>query len=62
MVSRITKNQAFKIGKTALYIGVSAILSYLITITTNSPDLFGPLTGLINVALVTLKQLFTAEG
>lgn len=59
--SRITKDQAKKILKTALYVGVSAILSYLITLTADQPDLFGPLTALINVVLVTVKQLFT-EG
>ena len=36
--SRITKDQAKKILKTALYIGASAIVSYLITLTTNNPD------------------------
>lgn len=60
-ITKISKNQALKIAKTALYIGVSAVLSYLITLTTNSPDLFGPLTGLINLGLVTLRQLFKTE-
>lgn len=58
-VTKITKNQAFKIIKASLYIGVSAVLSYLITLTSNSPELFGPFAALINIVLVTLKQLFT---
>lgn len=60
-VTKITKEQSGKILKTALYIGASAVISYLITLTTNDPELFGPLTALINVGLVTLKQLFTTE-
>jgi hypothetical protein len=58
-VSKISKDQAIKIAKTALYIGVSAIISYLITLTTDNPELFGPLTALVNVVLVTIKQIFT---
>lgn len=57
--SRITKDQAKKILKTALYIGASAIVSYLITLTTDNPDLFGPLTVVVNLVLVFLKQVFT---
>lgn len=60
-VSKITKQQAIKIVKTALYIGVSAIISYLITLTTEQPELFGPLTAIVNIVLVTVKQFFT-EG
>ena len=57
--TKITKDQAKKILKTALYVGVSAVISYLITLTTDQPDLFGPLTALVNVGLVALKQVFT---
>lgn len=59
--SRITKDQAKKIAKTALYLALSAVISYLITLTTQNPDLFGPLTVLVNLVLVFLKQVFT-EG
>lgn len=58
-LSRIDKDQASKIGKAALYIGLSAVISYLITVITDQPDLFGPLTPIINIVLVTLKQAFT---
>lgn len=60
-VSKITKQQAIKIVKTALYIGVSAVISYFITLTTEQPELFGPLTAIVNIVLVTIKQFFT-EG
>lgn len=56
-----TKNQALKIAKTALYIGVSAVLGYLITLTTNDPQMFGAYTAIINLALVTLKQFVTED-
>lgn len=58
-LSKITKDQALKIGKAALYVGVSAALSALISALADSPDLFGPLTPVINVVLVTAKQLFS---
>jgi fatty acid desaturase len=57
--SRITKDQAKKIAKTALYLAVSAVVSYLITLTTQNPELFGPLTVVVNLVLVFLKQVFT---
>jgi hypothetical protein len=58
-VSKIDKTQAVKIGKAALYVGASAVISYLITLIANQPDLLGPLTPIVNVVLVTLKQVFT---
>lgn len=58
-LSKITKDQALKIGKAALYLGISAALSALISALADDPDLFGPLTPIINIALVTLKQLFS---
>lgn len=58
-LSKITKDQAAKILKAAVYIGLSAVISYLITVVTDQPDLFGPLTPVVNIVLVTLKQAFT---
>lgn len=58
-LSKISKDQALKIAKAALYVGLSAVISYLITLITDQPELFGPLTPLVNVILVTLKQAFT---
>lgn len=58
-LSKISKYQALKIAKAALYVGASAVISYLITVLTDQPELFGPLTPLVNVVLVTIKQAFT---
>ena len=55
----ITKAQALKIGKAALYVGISAILAFLIAFVTDNPEMFGIYTPIINVVLVFLKQLFT---
>lgn len=57
--SKITKDQAAKILKAALYVGISAIISYLISLLADQPDLIGPLTPIVNVVLVALKQVFT---
>lgn len=51
----LTKEQALKILKTALYIAVSALLDYLISLTTAME--FGTLTPFINLVLVTVRQL-----
>jgi hypothetical protein len=58
--SAISKDQATKIAKAALYVGVSAILDYLISQTTDTQ--FGVLTPVINILLVTVKQVFTQAG
>jgi hypothetical protein len=58
-VSKITKEQAGKIVKAAVYVGASAVVAYLISVVTDNPDLFGALTPVVNVALVALKQVFT---
>lgn len=50
-----------KVVKTAAYVAISAVLGYLISATTNTPDLFGAWTGTINVALVALKGLLTPD-
>lgn len=58
-LSKIDKTQAAKIGKATLYVALSAAISYVITQVTNDPALFGPLTPIVNIILVFLKQLFT---
>lgn len=60
MKPTITKENAMHIVKVACYVGGSAILSYLITVLQNKPELFGVLTPIINVLLVTIKELFKA--
>lgn len=57
--SAISKDQWLKVGKAALYVGLSAVISYLITLIADQPELFGPLTPIVNIVLVTLKQIFT---
>lgn len=48
------KEQALKVLKVAVWVGVSALLDYLIS---QSNDMqFGQLTGLINIVLVALRQ------
>lgn len=58
-LTKINKEQAQKIAKASLYVGVSAALSAAISSIASAPELFGVLTPLVNVALVTLKQAFT---
>lgn len=55
----ITKTQALKVLKTAAYVAISAVLAFLIAFVTDNPEMFGIYAPIINVALVTLKQLFT---
>lgn len=57
----ITKKQALKIAKAALYVGLSAILGYFIAFVQGNPDMFGIYAPIINIVLVTLKQVFTTD-
>ena len=63
-ISAIDREQAVKILKVAVYVSVSAFLSAIIAKLADNPELFGPLTPIINVVLVTIKQAFTepSEG
>lgn len=56
---KITKEQGLKVLKTATYVALSAVLAFLIAFVTDNPEMFGIYAPIINVALVTLKQLFT---
>lgn len=49
------KTNVGKTVKTAAYIAASAVVSYIITAITNDPQLFGPITAVINVLLVLVK-------
>ena len=55
----ITKEQGLKVLKTAAYVAVSAVLAFLIAFVTDNPEMFGLYAPIINVVLVTLKQVFT---
>lgn len=59
-ISKITKDQAVKILKAALYVGISAALDLLISQSTDTQ--FGVLTPVINIVLVSIKQAFTPAG
>lgn len=59
--SAITQDQWIKVAKAAGYVGISAILSYLIAFLADKPEAFGALTPVVNVLLVTIKQIFTKE-
>jgi hypothetical protein len=47
-----------KTVKVAVYLALSSVVGYLITASTNDPQLFGPVTALVNVLLVFVKQKF----
>ncbi|MDI3211752.1 hypothetical protein [Arthrobacter sp. AL12] len=52
------------VGKTlkaAAWSAVSAVLAYIITATTNDPELFGPTTVFINTALVFVQKTFLSN-
>lgn len=55
----MNKEQLLKVAKTALYVAISAVLAFLIAFVTDNPEMFGIYAPIINVVLVTLKQIFT---
>lgn len=57
----MTKEQLLKIGKTALYVGLSAAIGVLIAWVEGSPELFGIYAPIINIVLVTIRQVFKTE-
>lgn len=56
----LSKEQFITVVKVCGYVAVSAVISYLIAETTSKPELFGPLTPIINMVLVFVKQFVTA--
>lgn len=58
----LNKDQLRKVAKAALYLGISAAISGVIAEIADNPDLFGPFTIIVNVILVTLKQVFTPKS
>jgi hypothetical protein len=57
--SKLSKEQIVKVLKAAGYLALSAGISAVIAAIATNPLLFGVLTPLVNVLLVTLKQVFT---
>ncbi len=43
--------------KVAIYVGISALLGYLITALTDQPELWGGYSALVNIVLVAVKNL-----
>lgn len=58
-VTYISKEQWGKIFKAAVYVGASAVISYLISLSADGQVPWGTLTPIVNTVLVALKQLFT---
>lgn len=55
----MNKAQLLKVAKTAAYVAISAVIAFLIAFVTDNPEMFGIYAPIINVVLVTLKQVFT---
>ena len=57
----ITKEQALKIAKTAAYVGISALIGYILSFVQGNVEMFGIYAPIINIILVTLKQVFATQ-
>ena len=57
----LNKENLKKIGKVALYAGVSAAIAVVIAFIQKEPQVFGVYTPIVNVILVTLQQAFKTE-
>lgn len=57
--TKLTKKQWLDIFKTLFYVGVSAVIGAAIAYVQEKPELFGIYAPIVNVVLVTLKQVFT---
>jgi hypothetical protein len=58
--SPITKKQLTHIVKVAVYAGISAGLAGIVALIASNPVLFGALTPVINILVVTLEKVFTS--
>ncbi len=61
-ISALDKAQALKIVKTAVYIAASGAITALITYATDNKESFGAYYVIVNLGLVTLKQLVTPKS
>lgn len=57
--TKLDKAQLLHVLKVILYVGASASIAHVIALIANDPNLFGPLTPIINIVLVALVKLFT---
>lgn len=55
------KTKVNKVLKTALYVGVSAALGSLIAFAQGSPELFGVWAPVVNLTLVTVREMLKTE-
>lgn len=60
-ISPVTVSQWKKVAKTLVYVALSSVVGGAIAIVQNQPEMFGLYAPIVNVVLVTLKQVFT-EG
>ena len=58
---KLTKSNWLSIAKATVYAAVSAALAYLISLIAGDPNLFGPLTPVVNVILITVKKFFETD-
>jgi hypothetical protein len=57
--SKISKDQAKKILKVLVYVALSGAISALIAFATDNKESIGVLYPIVNLVLVSLKQVFT---
>lgn len=50
-----------KTAKVALYVGMSAVIGYVISLIANDPAVFGVATPIVNVFLVAIKNYFDQQ-
>jgi hypothetical protein len=60
-ISKLTQDQLKHVGKVAAYAGISAAIAGVVSLIASNPLLFGPLTPVVNILLVTLQKVFTEE-
>jgi hypothetical protein len=53
----LTKQQIIHILKVAGWVSASTVIGLLISIITEQPDVFGVITPIVNLVLVTLQQM-----
>lgn len=60
-IKQFWKTNIGKTLKAAAWSGTSVVIAYIITETTNDPDLFGTLTVAINAALVFVQKTYFSK-
>jgi len=60
-ITKLSQKQVFNMLKVAAYLAASAVISYLITLTTDSPELFGMLNPIVNIGLVAARNFLNDD-